>query len=56
LIGSVVFFLMDKKVIPSVPKVNNIIPALLISLVAFYAFSLIFPPKEQTFDLSYEED
>ena len=47
---------MDKKILPSIPKVNNIIPDLLISLVAFYAFSLIFPPKEQTFDLMYEED
>lgn len=56
LIGSIVFFLMDTKVLPSIPKVNNIIPALLISLVAFYAFSLIMPPKKETLDLLYEED
>lgn len=56
LIGSVVFFLMDTKVLPSIPKLNNIIPALLISLVAFYAFSLIMPPKKETLDLLYEED
>lgn len=55
LVGSVVFFLMDRKYIPSIPKVNNIIPALLISFVAFYAFSLLFPPKNKTFDLAFEE-
>jgi SSS family solute:Na+ symporter len=56
LIGSVVFFLMDTKVLPSIPKVNNIIPALLISLIAFYVFSLIMPPKKETLELLYEED
>lgn len=55
LIGSIVFFLMDKKVLPSIPNVNNIIPALLISLVAFYVFSLLFPPKKASFDLLDEE-
>lgn len=55
LIGSVVFFLMDRNILPSVPKVNDIIPAILISLVAFYAFSLIFPPKQEGTELMYEE-
>lgn len=55
LIGSVVFFLMDRNILPSVPKVNDIIPAILISLVAFYAFSLIFPPKQEGTELAFEE-
>ena len=46
-LGSVVFFMMDKHIIPSIPKVNNIIPALVISLVLFVVFSLLFPPKEE---------
>ena len=55
LIGSGVFYLMDRKILPSIPKVNNIIPAILISLVAFYAFSLIFPPKQEGTELAFEE-
>lgn len=54
--GSIVFFLMDKGIIPSIPGLNNIIPGLLVSLVAFLIFSKAFPPKSESFDLLYEED
>ncbi|MGE4467951.1 MAG: sodium:solute symporter family protein, partial [Sphaerochaeta sp.] len=54
--GSIVFFLMDTAIIPSIPGVNNIIPGLLVSLVAFLIFSKAFPPKSESFDLLYEED
>jgi SSS family solute:Na+ symporter len=46
-LGSVVFFMMDKHMLPSIPKVNNIIPALAISFLVFIVFSLLFPPKEE---------
>ena len=33
-----------------------IIPGLIVGLVFFVIFSLIFPPKEKTTELAYEED
>ncbi|AEV28792.1 Na+/proline symporter [Sphaerochaeta pleomorpha str. Grapes] len=56
LLGSTVFFLMDKHLIPSIPKVNNIIPALAISLILFVVFSLLFPPKEERTSLVPEKE
>jgi SSS family solute:Na+ symporter len=54
--GSLFYFLLDKGVIPSIASINNIIPALLLSLILFVGFSLLFPPKELTVDLAFEED
>ena len=33
-----------------------IIPGLIVGLVFFVVFSLIFPPKNKTTELAYEED
>ncbi|MCY1151317.1 MAG: sodium:solute symporter family protein [Sphaerochaetaceae bacterium] len=54
--GSLFYFLLDKGVVPSIASINNIIPALLLSLILFVGFSLLFPPKELTVDLAFEED
>jgi len=54
--GSILFFMMDRKIIPSIPGLNSIIPALVVSLIFFLLFSKIMPTKSETLDIRYEED
>lgn len=54
--GSIFYFLLDKGIVPSIASINNIIPALVLSLILFVVFSLLIPPKEYTLALTAEED
>lgn len=54
IIGSIAFYCLDKNYI-NVPGINDIIPALLISLVTFVAFSYLMPTKNETTELRVEE-
>ncbi len=54
--GSILFFLMDRKIIPPIPRLNSIIPALVVSLLFFLLFCKIMPAKSETLDIRFEED
>ncbi|MCH3917890.1 MAG: sodium:solute symporter family protein [Spirochaetia bacterium] len=54
--GSILFFMMEYKFIPSIPGLNDIIPALVFSLILFIIFSYAMPPKTETLELAPEED
>lgn len=55
ILGSIAFYCLDKDYI-NIPGINDIIPALIVSLIAFVVFSLIFPPKEEGLELAPEAD
>ncbi|MEG1448757.1 MAG: sodium:solute symporter family protein, partial [Oscillospiraceae bacterium] len=55
IVGSIAFYCLDKNYI-NIPNINDIIPALVVSLIVFVVFSLIFPPKEETLELTPEAD
>ena len=55
ILGSIAFYCLDKDFI-NIPGINDIIPALIVSLISFVVFSLIFPPKEEGLELAPEAD
>lgn len=55
LVGSITFYCLDKNYI-NIPGINDIIPALLVSLAVFVVFSLLIPVKEETLELKPEDD